>query len=119
MNDLEQAPKALLRAQKLANLADAKIRIPVLGIRLGLDFIIGLIPVVGDMIMAGLSLSIVAMAKSMHMPRALRMKMLWNIALDFLLGVIPFIGDIADLFYKSNLKNVRIMEEWWLEQKPR
>ena len=71
------------------------------------------------MIMAGLSLSIVGMAKSMHVPRTLRMKMLWNIALDFLLGVIPFIGDIADLFYKSNLKNVRIMEEWWLEQKPR
>lgn len=42
MNDIQQAPKALLRAQKLANLADAKIRIPILGIRLGLDFIIGL-----------------------------------------------------------------------------
>lgn len=116
MDDLDQAPKALLKAQKLANLADAKIRISLLGIRLGLDFIIGLIPVVGDLIMTGLSLSIVGLAKSMQVPRTLRMKMLWNIALDFLLGVIPFVGDIADLFYKSNLKNVRIMEEWWLSQ---
>ena len=116
MNDLDQAPKALLKAQQLANLADAKIRIPILGIRLGLDFIIGLIPVLGDLVMVGLSLSIVGMAKTMHVPKALRMIMLRNIALDFLLGIIPFFGDVVDLFYKSNLKNVRIMEEWWLSK---
>ena len=44
MNDMVQAPKALLKAQKLANLTDSKIRIPLLGIRLGLDFLVGLHP---------------------------------------------------------------------------
>ena len=119
MNDLSQAPQApaaLLKAQKLANLADSKIRIPIFGIPLGLDFLVGLIPVVGDFIMVGVSLSIVGMAKQIDVPLALRMSMLKNIARDFLLGVIPFVGDVADLFYKSNLKNVSIMEKWWLSQ---
>ena len=56
MNKCPQAPIALLRAQKLANLTDSKVRIPFLGIRLGLDFLVGLIPVVGDIIMVGVSL---------------------------------------------------------------
>jgi len=116
MNEFAQAPKALLKAQKLANMADSKIRIPIVGIPLGLDFLVGLIPVVGDFIMVGVSLTIVDMAKQIQVPLALRMTMLKNIAIDFLLGVIPFVGDVADLFYKSNLKNVRIMEEWWLSQ---
>lgn len=111
-----QAPKALLRAQKLASLTDSKIRIPFLGVRLGLDFLIGLIPVIGDVIMVGVSLSIVAMAKSMQVPRALRIVMLKNIVIDFLLGIIPVVGDLVDLFYKSNQKNVRIMETWWVNQ---
>lgn len=116
MSEPVQAPKALLRAQKLANLTDSKIRVPILGIRLGLDFLIGLIPIVGDIIMVLVSLSIVAMAKSMQVPRLLRLAMLKNIAIDFLLGLIPFVGDLVDLFYKSNQKNVRIMEQWWVSQ---
>ena len=116
MSNIIKAPNALLQAQKLANLTDSKIRIPFVGIRLGLDFLVGLIPVVGDIIMVGVSLSIVGMAKSMQLPTALRITMLKNIAIDFILGLIPFIGDLADLFYKANLKNVGIMEEWWVSQ---
>jgi hypothetical protein len=116
MNQTPQAPKALLSAQKLANLTDSKVRIPFIGVRLGLDFLVGLIPVIGDVIMVGVSLSIVAMAKSIEVPRALRLAMLKNIGIDFLLGLIPFVGDVVDLFYKSNQKNVRIMEKWWVSQ---
>jgi hypothetical protein len=116
MSQTIKAPKALLRAQQLANLTDTKVRVPILGIRLGLDFLVGLIPVVGDLIMVAVSLSIVGMAKSIDVPKALRMAMLRNIAIDFLLGLIPFVGDIVDLFYKSNQKNVRIMEKWWVSQ---
>lgn len=116
MSHTQQAPNALLRAQKLANLTDTKFRIPIIGVRVGLDFLVGLIPVVGDLIMVGVSLSIVAMAKSIQVPRHLRVAMLGNIIVDFLLGLIPFVGDVVDLFYKSNQKNVRIMEKWWVSQ---
>ena len=116
MTETVQAPKVLLEAQKLANLTDSKIRIPFLGIRLGLDFLVGLIPIVGDIIMVAVSISIVAMAKSMKVPKVLRIAMLKNIGVDFLLGLIPFVGDLVDIFYKSNQKNVRIMEKWWVSQ---
>jgi hypothetical protein len=116
MSQIHQAPNALLRAQKLANLTDTKLRIPFIGVGVGLDFLVGLIPVVGDLIMVGVSLSIVEMAKSIQVPRSLRIAMLRNIAIDFLLGLIPFVGDVVDLFYKSNQKNVRIMEKWWVSQ---
>ena len=116
MTETVQVPKVLLEAQKLANLTDSRIRIPFLGIRLGLDFLVGLIPVVGDIIMVAVSISIVAMAKSMKVPKALRIAMLKNIGVDFLLGSIPFVGDLVDIFYKSNQKNVRIMEKWWVSQ---
>jgi hypothetical protein len=116
MNQAPQAPKALLSAQKLANLTDSKVRIPLIGVRVGLDFLVGLIPVIGDVIMVGVSLSIVGMAKSIQVPRALRIRMLRIIGTDFLLGLIPFVGDVVDLFYKSNQKNVRIMEKWWVSQ---
>ena len=111
-----QAPKVLLDAQKLANLTDSNIRIPFLGIRFGLDFLVGLIPVVGDIIMVAVSISIVAMAKSMQVPKSLRIAMLKNIGIDFLLGLVPFVGDLIDIFYKSNQKNVRTMEKWWVSQ---
>ncbi|MEO9944302.1 MAG: DUF4112 domain-containing protein [Paraglaciecola sp.] len=117
MNDNYKAPKELLKAQTLANLSDNKIRIPVIGIRLGLDFIIGLIPFVGDVIMACISLVIVRLAVKMGVPKPLIFSMLKNIVIDFLLGLIPFLGDIFDLFYRSNEKNVRIMEKWWVSNK--
>lgn len=117
MSDNFLAPKELLKAQALANLSDNKIRIPIIGVRLGLDFLIGLIPVVGDAIMVCVSLVIVRLAVKMGVPRPLILSMLKNIAVDFLLGLIPFLGDVVDLFYKSNEKNVRIMEKWWVSNK--
>jgi hypothetical protein len=113
MDTQTQKPRALLKAQKLAKLTDSSFKIPILGVSLGLDALIGLIPVVGDLLMVGVSLRIVSMAKQMQVPKTLRLKMLKNIALDFLFGLVPFVGDVIDLFYKSNKKNVRIMEKWW------
>ncbi|WP_158965972.1 DUF4112 domain-containing protein [Paraglaciecola sp. L3A3] len=116
MTNKIQAPEALLKAQKLADLTDTKIRIPFLGLSFGLDFLIGLIPFVGDIIMAVVSLQIVKLAKDMAVPAELRTLMYRHIVLDFLFGLIPMVGDFVDLFYKANQKNVRIMETWWVSE---
>ena len=50
----------------------------------------------------------------MGMPSGLLKTMVRNSVMDFALGFIPFVGDIADFFYKSNCKNVQIMEKWWI-----
>ncbi|AGP79443.1 hypothetical protein I633_19335 [Alteromonas mediterranea 615] len=111
-----KAPKALLKAQKLANLLDTAVKLPFISIRIGLDSIVGLIPGAGDALMLFVSLRIVWLGKSLGMPKALVAQMVKNSALDFGLGFIPFIGDIVDVFYKANQKNVRIMERWWISE---
>lgn len=111
-----QAPKALRQAQRLANLTDTAITLPIVGIKLGLDFLLGLIPAVGDALMFLLSWRIIHLAKKIGMPKGLRTMMWRNAMLDFVLGLVPVVGDIVDLFYKANRANVAIMERWWLEQ---
>jgi len=111
-----KAPKALLKAQKLANLLDTAIKLPFIPIRIGLDSIVGLIPGAGDALMLLISLRIVCLGKSLGMPKALVAQMVKNSAIDFGLGFVPFIGDLIDVFYKANQKNVRLMERWWISQ---
>lgn len=111
-----KAPKALLKAQKLANLLDTAVKLPFIPTRIGLDSIVGLIPGAGDALMLFVSLRIVWLGKSLGMPKALIAQMVKNSAIDFGLGFIPFVGDIVDIFYKANQKNVRIMERWWISE---
>ncbi|MDP5029258.1 MAG: DUF4112 domain-containing protein [Paraglaciecola sp.] len=111
-----KAPASLLKAQKLANLLDNAITIPFTKFKFGLDFLIGLLPFAGDLVSLLLSLKIVHYAKQLGLPRLVQAQMLKNVALDFIIGLIPFLGDIADVFYRANQKNVRIMERWWVSQ---
>ena len=111
-----KAPKALLKAQKLANLLDTAVKLPIIPIRIGLDSIVGLIPGAGDALMLLVSLRIVWLGKSLGMPSALVAQMVKNSAIDFGLGFVPIVGDIVDVFYKANQKNVRLMEKWWISE---
>jgi hypothetical protein len=108
------APKALLKAQKMANLLDTAVTLPVIPVKIGLDSLVGLIPGAGDALMLFVSLRIVWLGKSLGMPKALVAQMIKNSVIDFGLGFIPFVGDIIDIFYKANQKNVRLMERWWI-----
>ncbi len=109
------APEALLRAQNIANVLDMAVKIPFIGIRVGLDFLIGLIPILGDTIMLLASLRIIYLGKQLGVPNNIQHKMLTNALLDFGLGFIPLVGDLFDLFFKANVRNVRLLERWWIE----
>lgn len=111
-----RAPDELLNAQQLANLLDSAVKLPFIGLRVGLDFLIGLIPIIGDSIMLLASLRIIYLGHKLGLPKALKYKMLRNSAFDYFLGIVPIVGDIADIFFKANLRNVRIMEQWWVSQ---
>lgn len=108
------APKALLKAQRMANLLDTAVKLPIIPVKIGLDSLVGLIPGAGDALMLFVSLRIVWLGKSLGMPKALVAQMIKNSVIDFGLGFIPFVGDIIDIFYKANQKNVRLMERWWI-----
>jgi hypothetical protein len=97
-------------ARILTNLLENKFKF--LGFRFGLDPIIGFVPVIGDFIGLGLSVYIILIAFSMHVPGTLIAQMLKNVVIDFIIGSIPVIGDITDFFYKASSKNLRLLEEY-------
>jgi len=101
---------SLARLRQVAELYDAGIRIPGLGIRIGLDPIIGLVPGLGDLIGAGVALWIVAEAVRLGASGVVLFRMLVNIAIDTLGGAIPVAGDVFDALWKANLKNVQLLE---------
>ena len=77
----------------------------------GLDPLLGLVPGIGDLIGAVISMLIVVRAVQAGVPRIAVARMMANIAIDTLVGSIPIFGDAFDFAYKSNLKNLRIYEE--------
>ena len=111
-----KAPKELKKAQRMANMLDSAVSIPLIPVKVGLDSIVGLIPGAGDAVMFLASARIVWLGKRMGLPPALTKRMVRNAVMDFALGFVPLVGDVADVFYKANIKNVRIMEKWWLAE---
>jgi len=97
------------RLQRLARLWDAAIRLPG-GIAIGLDPLIGLVPGVGDAVGALVSGYVVLEAARLGVPAVTLLRMVLNIAIDALVGSIPVAGDLFDFAWKSNLRNVALIE---------
>ncbi|MGE4411861.1 MAG: DUF4112 domain-containing protein [Sphingobium sp.] len=83
------------------------------GIRrpVGLDAIIGLIPVIGDIATAAMGAYIVWEARNLGLPKWKLFRMAANVGFDTALGAIPFVGDAFDLFWRSNSRNLRILRK--------
>ena len=94
---------------------DTAVGIPGTPIRLGLDAILGLIPGGGDVAAAVLSGYIVLIAVRRDVPPAVLWRMLGNIGVDTVLGSVPILGDVFDVAYKSNIKNVALLERYTAE----
>src|SRR5262245_31869014 len=102
----------IARIDSLATLLDSAIVIPGTGIRFGLDALIGLVPAVGDIVTATLSLFIVHEAYQLGAPRQIILSMLGNVAVDGPLGSVPVVGDAFDVLWRANRRNVRLLREW-------
>ncbi|MEC3912234.1 DUF4112 domain-containing protein [Sphingobium sp. CR2-8] len=79
--------------------------------RVGLDSLVGLIPIVGDLATAAMGAWIVWEARNLGMSKWQLTRMAANIGVDTLVGAIPFAGDLFDFLYKSNTKNLRIIRK--------
>lgn len=101
----------LNRIRKLSRLMDTAIRIPGTGFRIGLDPIIGLVPGAGDLIDTAFSAYLIYLATRFNLPGSTLRSMVFNIALEGVVGSVPLIGDIFDAFYKSNIRNLKLLEE--------
>ena len=97
---------------KLAWLLDSSIRIPGTNRTIGLDGIIGLLPGIGDVISGVISGYIVIKALLMGLPIFVIARMVINLMIEGVIGVIPVIGDLFDFIFKSNRRNVLLMQTY-------
>jgi hypothetical protein len=103
-------PRRLQRLRRVGYLLDNAIAIPGTRFRLGLDSLIGLVPGVGDFAGGLLSLYIIVAAHRMGVPRSVLARMGWNVAVDTLVGAVPLLGDLFDIGFKSNLRNLALLD---------
>jgi hypothetical protein len=94
----------------LASLLDDLFRIPGTSIRFGLDPLIGLIPGVGDLITGAASFLIIFAAWQRGIPQVTVARMVANVVLDTLVGSVPIAGDLFDAAWKSNRKNLVLLQ---------
>ena len=99
------------RVEAMERLLERLFVIPGTKQTVGLDVVLDLIPVVGDIAAAGLGAYIVWEAKNLGMSKSQVARMAGNVGFDWLLGLIPFVGAIPDFFFRSNSRNLRIIKK--------
>jgi hypothetical protein len=104
--------KTRKKLERLAWFLDSSIKVPGFNARFGLDGLIGLIPGVGDVISAWISSVVISEAARMGAPKILLLKMAFNVLIDTLLGAVPLVGDLFDVVWKSNQRNVRLLNQY-------
>src|SRR5690625_217339 len=95
----------------LAVLLDSQFRVPFTQFRLGLDPILGLIPGVGDAVLALPAFYILYRAHRLGVRRRVLARMGWNIVIDLAVGAIPLLGDIFDAAFRANLCNLALLRQ--------
>lgn len=108
--DEQRSAAALAHLRGLSRALDGAVTIPGTGIRLGLDPLIGLVPVLGDWVGGLLSAYIVVRAAGLGASLATLLRMLGNLGLDALVGSVPVLGDIFDVGFRANERNLALIE---------
>jgi hypothetical protein len=105
------------RLEALATLLDVAFVLPGTNIRYGIDGLIGLIPVVGDIITTAIQLWLVREARALGAPWHVTARMLGNVALDGAIGIVPLLGDAFDVMFRANIRNVKLLRRWLDKQR--
>lgn len=101
--------QSVARMEALARLMDGAFVLPGTNIRLGLDAIIGLVPVAGDVISGLISSYLIWEARQLGASRWVIARMAANTLLDTAVGAIPVVGDAFDVVFRANMKNMALL----------
>jgi hypothetical protein len=111
----ERFHAAEARISRVTKLLDELIGVPGTPIKVGLDPVIGLIPVVGDAVAAGVGAWVIAEAARFGIPRVVLGRMVLNLLVDLGIGAIPILGDIYDALFRSNSRNLELFRRHALD----
>jgi hypothetical protein len=99
------------RVEALERVLERAITVPGINQPVGLDAIVGLIPVAGDVIGAAMGLYLVWEARNLGMPKWQLARMTANVGFDTLVGAVPLAGDVFDFLFRSNSRNLKIIRK--------
>ena len=100
------------RVEAMEALLERAFPLPGTSRRIGLDSILGLVPVLGDVITAAMGAWLIWEAKNLGMSRFHLARMTGNVAFDTAIGFVPLLGDAVDFLFRSNTRNLRIVKRW-------
>jgi hypothetical protein len=103
------------RIKSVTTLLDDLVTVPGTGRRFGLDPVIGLIPVVGDVVAAAVGGWIILEAGRFKIPPVVLARMVVNLSVDLAVGLVPLIGDLFDFGIKSNDRNLALFRRYALD----
>jgi hypothetical protein len=106
---LKRRDEAHRRLRRIARLMDSEFRVPVIGLRVGADAILGLVPGIGDAVSGLIGAWLIYEAQRLGIPRSALLRMIANVVFDTAVGAIPVVGDIWDFFFRSNDRNMQIL----------
>jgi len=98
-----------LRVERMERLLERAFVVPGMRREVGLDAIVGLVPVAGDVVSALLGLYIVWEARNLGMSKFKLARMIGNVAFDTAVGAVPVAGDVFDFLFRSNSRNLKMI----------
>ncbi|RCS40467.1 DUF4112 domain-containing protein [Bremerella cremea] len=107
----EDRQKLIVRLRKIAHLFDDAVRVPGTKITLGWDAVLGLVPFFGDATTTAVSAYFLWEAHRLGASRWTMVKMVGNVLIDFVIGLVPLVGDLADIGFRANRRNMKLLEK--------
>ena len=106
------------RLEAMEGLLERAFVVPGTNYRVGLDAVVGLVPVVGDLVTTAMGAWVVWEARNLGMSKFHLLRMGGNVAVDTLIGAVPLVGDAFDFVFRSNTRNIRILKRWMDKHHP-
>src|SRR5687768_9274510 len=103
--------------ERIAQWMDSRFVIPGTDIRFGIDPMMSLFPIIGDLMTYVVSCVLIYTMYNEGASRKVVIKMILNSTLDAIIGAIPLVGTVFDIFYRANDRNVKLLKEHYLEGK--
>ena len=100
----------MARLTAVAKLMDSLFAIPGTRIRIGVDSLLGLVPVVGDLAAQAVAAYLIWEARQLGVPKFTLWRMVGNTLLDTVIGAVPLVGDAFDIAFRANMKNLRLLQ---------
>ena len=99
------------RIEAMEQILERSFVIPGINRPVGLDAIAGLVPVLGDIVTAGMGAYIVWEARNLGLPKWKLWRMAGNVAFDTAIGAVPVAGDLFDFMFRSNTRNLKVIRK--------